>query len=307
MIWQGPGVRSSRRRPSLLLAFLVAVVALAAAVVIVQLRGGGGATDAAPASAVVSSTTTAPSPRPTVAVDANGVPVAVRTAVAAAGGDVAVAVYDATTGRGYTVDDSARFVTASVVKLSILGETLRQQQNGRELGTTTRSELAGMIENSNNDDASALWDAAGYGPAVVGYDTRVGTTSTTADSGGYWGLTLTSAADQVTVMRSIAYPNAVLTDASRAYANTLLAAVQDDQRWGATGGVPAGVSVLVKNGWLPHGSGWVVHTVAHVSGLGRDYVVAIMSADNATEAAGIARLEAVSAAVWATAGQANVS
>jgi beta-lactamase class A len=224
--------------------------------------------------------------------------VAVRAAVAAAGGDVAVAVYDAKSGRSYEVNDSGRFVTASVVKLSILGETLLQVQTGRVLSDADTSELAGMIENSNNDDASALWAAAGYGSSVIGYDTRIGATDTVADSAGDWGLTTTSAADQVAVMRSFAYPNTTLTDASRAYANRLLAQVESDQKWGASGGVPAAATVLNKNGWLPYGTGWVVNSVAHVTGAGKDYVVAIMSDAGATEAAGIARLQAVSASVW---------
>ncbi len=233
-------------------------------------------------------------------------PAPVQAALAAAerasGADMAVAVFDDTDDNSWALHDSGRFDTASIVKLSILGATLVQAQQGRVLTSDTLEDLAGMIENSSNDDASELWAQAGYGTAVIGYDRSVGTTATSADPAGDWGLTVTSAADQVRIMRAIAYPSAVLTPASRAQAQALLNQVEADQRWGATGGVPAGVSVQVKNGWLPHGTGWVVNTVGRVQGQGRDYVVAILSQGSATEAAGISALEKVSAAVWATAG-----
>jgi len=248
--------------------------------------------------------TPTPTPTPPVPRDANGVPLAVISAVAAAGGDTAVAVFDATSGKTYAYHDSARFKTGSVAKLSILGETLRQQQNGRVLTKSDLSQMATMIENSSNDAASALWNKAGRGAAVIGkYDVAVGTKHTTANPQGYLGLTVTSATDQVAVMKAFAYPNAVLTDASRTQAAALLAKVEADQRFGATGGVPATATVLVKNGWLPYDVGWYVNTVAHVyGGGGKDYVVAIMSKGGASQDAGEDRLEKISAAVWQTAG-----
>lgn len=255
--------------------------------------GGGGVHEVLPR----------PAPTPSVLYGANGVPLAVSNAVAAAGGDTAVAVYDATSGRSYAYQDSARFKTGSVVKLSILGELLRRAQEGRTPTAADQRNALAMIAHSDNDAASDLWDELGRGSAVVGtFDRLVGTRATTADPGGYLGLTVTTAADEVMVMRAIAYPNPVLTDSSRAQAVTLLGQVESDQRFGATAGVPPGVEVDVKNGWLPYDEGWYVNTVAHVYGAGRDYVVAVMSKGGATQQAGTDRIEQISAAVWQTAG-----
>ena len=45
--------------------------------------------------------------------------------------------------------------------------------------------------------------------------------------------------------------------------------VAPDQRWGVSGGVPAGVTVALKNGWLPlndANTDWQVNSVGWVSG-----------------------------------------
>ena len=126
-------------------------------------------------------------------------------------------------------------------------------------------------------------------------------TRTTPGSGGLWGLTTTTAADQVILLRSIAYGSSVLSSTDRAYVRSLMGSVVDWQRWGVSGGVPAGVTVELKNGWLPRTThGWRVHSIGHVRGEGRDYVLAVLSQDNATMEIGVRTLESVSVQVWAT-------
>ncbi|MGH3744989.1 MAG: serine hydrolase, partial [Mycobacteriales bacterium] len=240
----------------------------------------------------------ATTPSPAAALTQGGVPVAVRRALAAAGGSVSVAVYDAVSGRSWTLDDRSGQVEASVSKLQILGAWLRDEQAGRAASARVTANLHAMIASSSNTAADAIFALVGRS-GLTAFTGKLGVT-VGADGRGHFGLDTSSAADQVTIMRAFVYPNAVLTDASRAEADTLLESVEDDQHWGVSGGVPAGVDVDLKNGWLPLGSGWVVNSVGHVDGAGHDYVVAILSSGNRTEQAGIARLQAVSAAVWAT-------
>ena len=228
----------------------------------------------------------------------DGVPVAVREVLTAAGGSVSVAVFDAVSGRTWSADDRGGQVEASLSKLQILGAWLRDEQAGRAESGQISANLRAMIGSSSNTAASVLFSLVGRS-GLTAFTTDLGV-SVGAGSQGHFGLDTTSAADQVTIMKAFAYPNSVLTEASRAHAETLLANVEDDQHWGVSGGVPTGVDVDLKNGWLPFTSGWVVNSVGHVSGAGRDYVVAILSSGNATEPAGIDRLQAVSAAVWAT-------
>lgn len=235
---------------------------------------------------------------PAVPLGPGGVPVAVAQALATAGGSVSVAVYDAVSGRSWSANDHSGQVEASVSKLQILGAWLRAEQAGRAPSARDDANLRAMIVSSSNPAADAIFAAVGRGglsafTAALGVPVRPG-------SGSHFGLDTSSAAGQVTIMRAFAYHNAVLSDSSRAQAHALLEAVQADQHWGVSGGVPPGVDVDLKNGWLPLGSGWVVNSVGHVSGAGHDYVVAILSSRNASERAGIARLQAVSAAVWST-------
>ena len=52
--------------------------------------------------------------------------------------------------------------------------------------------------------------------------------------------------------------------------------VSADQAWGVSGGVPAGVTVALKNGWLPlndANTDWQINSIGWVSGDGRDYLL----------------------------------
>ena len=71
---------------------------------------------------------------------------------------------------------------------------------------------------------------------------------------GYWGLTQVTAHDEMLLLELLTRPNSVLTAASRAYQLGLMARVISSQRWGTPAGAPGGVTVHVKNGWLPDGT-----------------------------------------------------
>jgi hypothetical protein len=309
---RGSSLRLTRRGRLVLTSTTVLTLVLITGVVVAASRSGSSpgrstltAAHATAADATTRRTTTSAkptvTPTPTVARDAQGVPIAVEQAFAAAGGDLSVACYDATDGRTWTYHDEGGRVEASVSKLSVLGAVLRAQQAGAAQTDDIADDEADMIERSDNDAATDLYDREGRS-AVEAFDAAVGAGSIVSADDGLFGLDTSTALDQVEIMKAYAYPNAVLTTASRSLAASLFGQVEADQHWGASGGVPTGVTVDLKDGWLPHGAGWVVDTVGHVSGEGHDYVVAIMSAGNATEQAGIGRLEAVSAAVWKTSG-----
>ena len=86
-----------------------------------------------------------------------------------------------------------------------------------------------------------------------------------------------------------------------AYALSLLKNVTADQRWGVSGGVPAGVTVALKNGWLPldaAGTDWQINSVGWVSGHGRDYLIAVLTTGNPSEQYGIDTINGLSALVW---------
>ena len=214
-------------------------------------------------------------------------------------GRVSVAVFDATTGVTYSYNAGTQYVTASIVKVAILGTLLRRAQDARRgLTSTERSLATRMIELSDNDAATALWNEVGQGAGVKAFMNRVGMPSTTPGTDGLWGLTTTNAPDQVRLVRTVAFPNAVLSDASRGYEESLMRAVTPSQKWGVTGGVPRAETVALKNGWLPRTGGWVINSIGHVSGGTRDYAIAVLTSGDPTMSYGITTVENVSGMSW---------
>jgi hypothetical protein len=77
--------------------------------------------------------------------------------------------------------------------------------------------------------------------------------------------------------------------------------VTPSQRWGVSGGVPAQVTVAIKNGWLPlqyTASDWQINSVGWVSGGGRNYLMAVLTTGNPTEQYGIDTIDQLAAMVW---------
>ena len=86
----------------------------------------------------------------------------------------------------------------------------------------------------------------------------------------------------------------MLSAASRSYALGLMSRVIASQRWGVPAGAPAGVTVHVKNGWLPRPTyGWRIHSIGSFSSRGRNYRIVVLSENNPTMAYGIRTIENV--------------
>jgi beta-lactamase class A len=225
---------------------------------------------------------------------------AVAAYLAGTTGNVTAALYDDVTGETSLYRPGVAEPTASIMKVDILATLLAQDQaEGRSLTPADQELSEDMIEMSDNDDAQALWDAEGGATAVQSFDTTAGLTRTDPDAPGYWGLSTTTAADQVQLLRTAAYPNNVLTTASQSYELGLMSNVDQSQAWGVSAGVAPGTAVALKNGWLPLGSGgWQVNSIGYVNGDGRDYVIAVLTNGNGTEAGGIATIEGLSSLIW---------
>jgi beta-lactamase class A len=309
-----PG-RATARAAARAAASAVAVVAAAAALVIfLGRRGHGGAAVAAappvPARAA-SGGSTAPAAVPgSAARHANPLSGAASAAVAGRSGRVLAAVYDVGTGQSWHLGDGPAQAEASVVKLNIL-EALLAGHGGAGLPAADLPLARSMIEDSDNDAATSLWDAAGGTAGIGAYDASAGLSRTTPSAcvtcAGFawpgWGLTATVPGDQLTLLRQLIAPGPrpLLSAAARSYALSLMEHVTPDQRWGISSGVPSGVTVALKNGWLPLNGAdtdWQVNSVGWVHGQGRNYLIAVFTTGNPTERYGINTVSALSAAVW---------
>jgi hypothetical protein len=219
----------------------------------------------------------------------------VAAATFGATGTVAVAVYDAASDQSWS-SSGTRFETASIVKLAILEALLaRAQSQHRGLTTVEQTLTDQMIGTSNNEAATALFEKIGGPAGLRSFLNKIGATQTTVASS--WGLTRTTAWDQLAALKAFAYPNHVLTDASRQAVDRALGRVVADQRWGVSEG-PEQAVVRVKNGWLSDSTGWHTNSIGHVVGNGRDYVIAVLGKGFGTERAGIDVIERTSRAVW---------
>ena len=211
--------------------------------------------------------------------------------------NVTVAVEDLTTGQIYQFRPGLVENTASTLKVDILATLLAEAQAaGRSLTPEEQSLAVPMIEESLDSAADTLWTQ--LGPAAVGaFEREAGMTSTVPATDGVWGTTTTTAFDRLAMIRTVVEPNPLLTNASRAYILNLMENIMPSQDWGATGGVPAGVTVALKNGFATI-DGWQINTTGWVDGDGRDYLIAVLTNGNASEQYGIDTVNAVSAIVW---------
>ena len=108
------------------------------------------------------------------------------------GPNVGAVAYDLTRQRIYTYNSSAQFITASSMKVPIMLTFLDSiEQQGREPTDAELALLTTMIENSDNDAASALCQAVGWTPGVATYIQKLGINGFTPnyDSWGYSTIT----------------------------------------------------------------------------------------------------------------------
>ncbi|WAZ20551.1 class A beta-lactamase-related serine hydrolase [Streptomyces cinnabarinus] len=297
--------RARRRRVPLLciaLAALVVVGGTAAGTVYVQAQ-------AHPREAAVSSSSATPS-EVAASGEASVEPVTRPTVDRAAlladamesvsvpdGAELSVAVLDMESGESAAFGDGS-FDTASIVKVDVLAALLLQAQDaGRELTSAEKTYATAMIENSDNASTSALWETIGRAEGLAAANERLGLTATEGGEGMLWGLTQTTAADQLTLLQQVFGDDSELSEASRAYLRGLMGRIAVDQRWGVSA-VADGSQWALKNGWLPRSTTglWDINSIGRVTVDGRDCLVAVLSDGNATKAEGVALVEAAARA-----------
>ncbi|MDH6552521.1 serine hydrolase [Streptomyces sp. SAI-041] len=210
---------------------------------------------------------------------------------------VSVAVLDPESGDSAAHGEGA-FDTASIVKVDILAALLlRHQQAGTRLSSQEKAYATTMIENSDNTAASALWDAIGRASGLDAANERFGLTGTEGGDGALWGLTRTTAADQLILLQQVFGDDSELSESSRAYLRGLMGRIAADQRWGVSAAAD-GSGWALKNGWLPRSTTglWDVNSIGQVTVDGHAYLVAVLSNGNSTQAEGISLVEAAAKA-----------
>lgn len=191
--------------------------------------------------------------------------------------------------------------TASIVKVDILAALLLKAQDaGRHLTAQERGHAEPMIRRSDNAAANALWREIGRSSGLAAANKRLGLTSTTGGPGARWGLTRTTATDQIRLLRAVFDSgqtanagSAALNSTSRAYIRTLMSHVAPEQSWGVSALSGPGSQRALKNGWLQRNTSglWDVNSVGQVTVKGHRYLVAVLSNGSASMTDGISLVE----------------
>jgi hypothetical protein len=209
--------------------------------------------------------------------------------------DFSVAVHDRRTGLSYAYRGAVKFDTASIVKTQILACMLLRAQDAGRQPTTAEMRLARpMIRLSDNDATTALYRKIGGQAALTRCNKRLGLTSTVVDT--RWGLTRTTAADQIRLLSSLVDPRSPLRAGSRRTAFTLMNTVDKAQDWGVPSVARAGEITVVKNGWdtrSADGGLWAVNTIGRITAKNGavDVSVVVLSHNNRTMRAGVTLVE----------------
>ncbi|MFD0213453.1 serine hydrolase [Streptomyces hirsutus] len=194
--------------------------------------------------------------------------------------------------------EDALYDTASIIKVDILAALLLQAQDaGRHLTAHERALAEPMIRNSDNAATNTLWREIGQAPGLEAANKRLGLTSTKGGPDTKWGLTRTTASDQIRLLLSVfdsaatSKTGSPLNKESRAYVQTLMSRIASDQAWGVS--AASGTEYALKNGWLQRTATglWDVNSVGRVTVDGHRYLVAVLSDGSASMSDGISLVE----------------
>ena len=215
--------------------------------------------------------------------------------------DATIAIYDKKTGvtATYTTSGRSQFKTASVVKVAVLSNLIAQHTSDQTNMSINEKTLAtAMIEDSDNDATTALLEDEGGYKAPDKLFNKLGMADSAMDESA-WGYSLTTASDQVTLLRNIFYDSSVLPDAGQSYIADLMSNVASSQNWGVSAGVGSDATVSLKNGWLEDSNGWIINSIGHVKSNNSDYVIAVLTSGNTSEQVGIALVEKLAKTTYA--------
>ncbi|HEX9132940.1 MAG TPA: serine hydrolase [Ktedonobacteraceae bacterium] len=196
--------------------------------------------------------------------------------LASIGDSVDAVVYDVTRQRYYTYHASAQFITGSSMKVPIMLTFLDMtERQGRQPDADEMNLLTTMIENSNNDSASALYyGEIGGAAGVASYLHSIGITGLNPDPDA-WGWSLISPQAMVNLLTDL-YQGKILTVRDRNLAFYLMEHIESDQRVGVGDTAPSGSTVAMKDGWLPGPDNlWAMNSSGIVTVSKETYIIAV--------------------------------
>lgn len=185
--------------------------------------------------------------------------------------------------------------TASIVKVEILGMLLHEYGSVEEIPDWAVTDAEKMIKESDNDATNNILFGLLDGHATMREGHEVfGLTGTEPGEGERWGLTQTTAVDQLTMLEGALFEG-VLTADQIEMARELMGDLADFQNWGVVAGAEDGEAVWMKNGWDVRddlGGEWVVNSIGVIGGdTENPIMLSILTGGAPSEGDGIAMAE----------------
>lgn len=202
--------------------------------------------------------------------------------LAGQGGNVGVAVYDESRNVYYTGNADSGFIMGSSNKIPIMLTYLAMVEGaGRSLTGDEAALMTAMIENSDNGAAQSLYETLGYDPTIASYLQSLGISGYAADPNG-WGWATFPPRAMVRLL-TLLHDGRILNSGDRAFALSLLANVEADQRFGGGDTAPSGASVAMKDGWVVGPDGlWDANSSGIVSVGGETYIISVYTRGQAS-------------------------
>jgi hypothetical protein len=251
----------------------------------------GGTRPEAPAHAAATPATQTPQPGTTSQpVTAQSLTASLAT-VLGTGNSFSVAAQNLTTGQAITAGASSGMSEASLVKLDILDTALYRQQQGQPIN---QSNAIAMMDNSDNVAADQIFHAVGGNDGLYAYNSLLPLQQTVLDPDGVWGLSTTSAADQLLLLKALVAPNSALSAASRQYGLQLMSNVEADQQWGVSAAADTNATTQLKNGWLDidsDGGLWAVNSAGLTTVHGDKVLLVVLSQHQPDFQTGVDRVQ----------------
>jgi beta-lactamase class A len=197
-----------------------------------------------------------------------------------------VEVYDVTHQRTYSYGNTTQFITGSSIKVSIMCAFFAQEEKeGSEPDASDMNLLTTMIENSDNDAATALFNDIGRAAGLSAYLMQIGITTLIPDNDA-WGYSQITPATMVELLTKL-HDGTILTATDRATALNLMGNIENDQQWGVGESAPNGATFAKKNGWLPGPDGlWTVNSSGIVTAGKETYILSVYTQEQQSFAAG---------------------
>lgn len=191
------------------------------------------------------------------------------------GSNVGTVVYDLTRQRIYTYNGSTQFITASSMKVPIMLTFLNAiEQQGREPTDDEMTLLTTMIENSDNDSATAIFNEVGNSAGITAYMQKIGVNGLTSDDDawGYSTITPQAMIDLLTLL----YNGKILKSTHRTLALNLMENVESDQQIGVGDTAPTNATVALKDGWVPADDNlWAMNSSGIISVGNETYIISV--------------------------------